>query len=135
MRKIVVAAVVVALSALLVSGAWARAGAKSSVTATAKGQRLGESTWIVTVIGRVASPNPACRSNRPVRVEFVFPTPPNIVAKAKTAPDGTYSAASHLNPSADEADTATAIKVVVPKSSAGGVACKEATKTIPVPQP
>jgi hypothetical protein len=135
MRKIGIAAVVVALSALVVSGAWARSQASSSVTASAKGQRLSETTWVVTVSGKVASPDKACRENRAVRVEFVFPTPPSIVAKAKTATNGTYSGMAHLNPGADEADTAQSIKVVVPKATAGGVTCKEATKTIAVPRP
>ncbi len=134
MKRIGVSLVLVLLAAFAPQ-ALARGQAKSSVTATAKGQRLGESTWIVTVSGKVASPNPACRANRAVVVEFLFPTPPDIKAKTRSAADGTYGAGAHLNPGADEADTATGIEVTVAKSTAGGVTCKEATKTIPVPAP
>jgi hypothetical protein len=135
MKRIGVALLVLVLLGAFASAALAHGGATTSVTATAKGQKLGETTWVVTVSGKVASPNKACRANRSVTVEFLFPTPPNIKSKAKSAADGSYSGGAHLNPSADEAATATAIKVTVAKSTAGGVTCKEATKTIPVPSP
>jgi hypothetical protein len=135
MKKSGLLLIVLALLAATAAQALARSQATTSVTASAKGQRPGETLWIVTVSGKVASPNPACRANRPVTVEFLFPTPPSIKLKAKSAANGSYSAAGHLNPTADESATATGIKVTVAKSSAGGVTCKEATKTIPVPAP
>jgi hypothetical protein len=135
MKKIGVVLTVLALLAAFASQALARGQAATNLTASAKGQKLGETTWNVTVSGKVTSPNPACRANRAVTVEFLFPTPPNIKAKAKSAADGSFSAGSRLNPSADEADTATGIKVTVAKSTVSGVTCKEATKTLPVPQP
>jgi hypothetical protein len=135
MKRIGVALLVLVLLAVFAATALARGQAATSVTATAKGQRPAETLWIVTVSGKVASPNPACRANRSVTVEFLFPTPPNIKSKAKSAANGSYSGSAHLNPSADESATATAIKVTVAKSAAAGVTCKEATKTIPVPSP
>jgi hypothetical protein len=134
-NRIGVPVIVLVLLAAFASQALARGQAASSVTATAKGQKLGETTWVVTVSGKVASPNPACRANRAVTVEFLFPTPPNIKTKAKSAANGSYTGSSRLNPSADESATATGIKVTVAKSTANGVTCKEATKTIPVPSP
>ena len=51
MKRIAVSLAVLVLLAAFAAQAVARSQAKTSVTASAKSQRLGETTWIVTVSG------------------------------------------------------------------------------------
>jgi hypothetical protein len=123
---------IVVLVVLVAGAAQAFAGAQatSTVTATAKSQRVGESTDIWTVSGKVGSPNAACKSSRKVKVEFLYPKPPFVHVQTKTAKDGTFTATLHLNALGEEQPTE--LKVTALKSTASGVTCKEATKSVPL---
>ncbi|OJU85295.1 MAG: hypothetical protein BGO11_17310 [Solirubrobacterales bacterium 70-9] len=125
--------VVAAVLAVVAGGgtqALARAQATSSVSATVKSEpsvERGVLLW--TIKGKVGSPNAACKAERTVKIEFIYERPPFVKSQTKTAKNGAISATVRLNGS-ETAEQPQELKLTVPKASAGGVTCKEATKTL-----